>query len=207
MKPRWLALCGMAAPLLFIFTIVLGGLLRPGYSHLADTASELFAPGSPNKPLLDVLHTLFALLLTLFGLGLARFVRRQQGSNRIGLAGAILFLLAGLASITTATIFPQDPLGSTPTFAGRMHQNMSGVVALSTVASMLLLGTWFRRTGLWPRFWAYSLLTAVAVLVTGGLFMAAVGGPWMGLAERISAFAGFQWTFVLAWWMYSERRV
>jgi hypothetical protein len=49
MNRRLLFLCGMLAPCWFVFMTILGGAIRPGYSHLSDTVSELFAPGSPNK--------------------------------------------------------------------------------------------------------------------------------------------------------------
>jgi hypothetical protein len=47
---RLLYLCGMIAPLLFTFTAILGASLRPGYSRMLDTISELFSPGSPPQP-------------------------------------------------------------------------------------------------------------------------------------------------------------
>jgi hypothetical protein len=76
MNRRFLVLCGLIAPLLFIFTTILGGVMRPGYSHVSDTESELFSPGSPNKLILSALHTLFTVLLVLFGIGILNFVQR-----------------------------------------------------------------------------------------------------------------------------------
>lgn len=49
MKLRFQALCGMLAPLWFIAMTIFGGALRPGYSYVSNTISELFSPGSPNK--------------------------------------------------------------------------------------------------------------------------------------------------------------
>ena len=136
MNQRFLSLCGVLAPLLFVFMTLLGAAIRPGYSHLADTVSELFSPGSPNKPLLDTLHTIFAALLTLFGVGILQFVRRSRGSSRIGIIGASLYIAAGLVSVATATIYPQDPWGSPPTFPGQMHMTLTGVVALLSMLSI-----------------------------------------------------------------------
>jgi hypothetical protein len=59
MTRRLLFICGMVAPWWFVFMTILGSAIRPGYSHLSDTVSELFAPGSPNKAFLDVLHKIF----------------------------------------------------------------------------------------------------------------------------------------------------
>ncbi len=95
MKQRSLSMCGVIAPVLFVFITILGGAIRPGYSHLSDTVSELFSPESPNKLLLDTLHTMYALLLALFGAGMLRFVRRSERSRLIGIIGAWMFIAVG----------------------------------------------------------------------------------------------------------------
>ena len=205
MNQRFLSLCGVIAPVLFVFMTILGAAIRPGYSHVSDTVSELFSPGSPNKPLLDTLHTTFALLLTLFGIGVLQFVRRSGQSTLTGIIGASLYLTAGVLSIATATIFPQDPWGSPPTFAGQMHINLTGMVGLLSMLSILLLGLWFTRTKLFPGFGIYSLITAGIVILTAVFFMAMVGSPIMGLAERIPILVGFAWTFILARWMFTRQ--
>ena len=78
-------MCGVIAPVLFVFMTILGSAKRPGYSHISDTVSELFSPGSPNKILLDTLHTIYALLLTLFGIGVLQLVRGKKQSKPIGI--------------------------------------------------------------------------------------------------------------------------
>lgn len=202
MNQRLLSLCGVIAPVLFVAMTILGAAIRPGYSHMSDTVSELFSPGSPNKPLLDTLHTTFALLLTLFGIGVLQFVRRSGQSTLTGIIGASLYLTAGVLSIATATIFPQDPWGSPPTFAGQMHINLTGMVGLFSMLSILLLGLWFTRTKLFPGFGIYSLITVGIVILSVVFFMAMVGSPIMGLAERITILVGFAWTFIFARWMF-----
>ena len=201
MTQRFLSLCGMVAPLLFIVTAILGAALRPCYNHLADTISELFSPGSPNKALLD---TLFALLLTVFGVGILRYVRGSGHSTRTGVIGAWLYITMGLVSLTTATIFPQDAWGTPPTFPGRMHMIMTGVVGLLSMISISLLGTWFRRAKIFPGFGIYSYITVCLAVLAAGLFAASMGSPLMGLTERMAALVGFLWTFTLALWMYRE---
>jgi hypothetical membrane protein len=204
MKPRTLSLCGMIAPALFVFMTLLGGALRPGYSHISDTISELFSPGSPNKLLLDTLHTTFALLLTLFGIGMLQFVRGKEHSRRIGMVGAWLYIAMGLLSVTTATIFPQDPWGSPATFRGEMHIRLTGMVGLLSMLSMVLVGIWFNRARIFPGFGTYSFITVGLSLISAGYFAANMGTPIMGLTERIAALVGFLWTFILALWMYTH---
>ena len=197
----------MIAPVLFVFTTILGGAIRPGYSHISETVSELFSPGSPNKLLLDTLHTTFAILLVLFGIGILQFVQRSEQSSLQGITGAILYIVMGLVSVTTATIFPQDAWGSPPTFPGEMHKIMSGVVGLFSMLSMILIGTWLIRTRISPRFGTYSFVTVGVVILSTGFYIVTMGSPIMGLAERITILVGFMWTFILSWWMYSKKDI
>ena len=111
----------------------------------------------------------------------------------------------GLVSVTTATIFPQDAWGSPPTFPGEMHKIMSGVVGLFSMLSMILIGTWFIRTKIFPGFGTYSFVTVGVVILSTGFYIVTMGSPIMGLAERITILVGFMWTFILSYWMYSKR--
>jgi len=202
MNQRFLSMCGVIAPVLFVFIAILGGALRPGYSHISDTVSELFSPGSPNKLLLDTLHTIFALLLVLFGIGVLQLVRKSQQSKLIGIIGASMFIAMGLLSVSTATIFPQDARGSPPTFPGEMHKLMSGVLSLLSIFSMLLIGIWSNRAKIFPGFGTYSFITIGVIILSAGFFVAKLQSPIMGLAERITILVGFLWTFTLALKMF-----
>lgn len=198
MNRRFLYLCGLIAPVLFVFTTILGGAIRPGYSHVSDTVSELFSPGSPNRLLLSALHTLFTVLLVLFGIGILKFVQRNESSKRIGIFGASAFIAMGALNILTATIFPQDAWGSPSTFFGEMHITLSGVISILSIMYILLIGIWFHRTGISLNFRTYSIATVVAVVLAAAWFMASFGSPIMGLSERLTILVGFQWTFILA---------
>jgi hypothetical protein len=198
MDRRVFYLLGLFAPILFAFTAILGGALRPGYSHVTDTVSELFSPGSPNRLLLTVLHTLFAIFLSLFGFGLLQFVQSKGKSKRIGIVAASAFISVGILNILTATVFPQDAWGSTPTFFGEMHIILSGVISLLSILYMLLFGVWFHRAGIATFFRTYSMATVAAAVPTAGWFAASVGSPLMGISERAAILVGFQWTFLLA---------
>lgn len=199
---RLLYLCGMLAPPLFIFTALLGGALRPGYSHLADTVSELFSPGSPNKFLLDFLHTGYAILLILFGIGIRQFIRSRNPSSWPGRFGAWLYIIMGILSVGTATIFPQDPWGSPPTFAGEMHIILSGFLSVITILSMGLIGAWFNKIGLMPHIWKFTWVIIGLTILSAGFYISNLSTPIMGLTERITIIIGFSWTFILADWLY-----
>jgi hypothetical protein len=204
LKARVLPFCGVIAPLVFIFMTILGGAMRPGYSHIADTVSELMSPGSPNRLLLSTIFTIYALLIILFGGGMLQFVRRSSRSVRLGATAAMLYIAGGVINVTIATIFPQDPWGTTFTFPGMMHLILSGVIGLLQMSSMALFGIWLRRTGFSHGLGVYSLFTASAVLLMVAIFLGIAGTPLMGLAERSLIVVGLTWTFVTALWMISR---
>jgi hypothetical protein len=188
----------MISPVLFIFLTIIGGALRPGYSHVSDTISELFSPGSPNKLLLDILHTLTAILTAAFGVGILQYVRFSVNISLIGIIAAGMIIVMGLVNILTATLFPQDAWNTHPTFQGEMHKILAGALALLSILSTLMFGIWFQQAGVFPYFGVYSFVTVAILIITGGFAVIKLGGPIMGLTERITILVGLQWTFVLA---------
>jgi len=203
MDRRVYFVCGMLFPVMYIIMTILGGALRPGYSHISDTVSELFAPGAPNKPLLDILHIAYALLGILWGIGVLQFVRASEHSALTGVIGAGMIIAVGVVTVATATIFPQDAWGTPLTFPGQMHKILVlGVLLPFSILSTLLIGVWLKRAGIFPGFGTYSFVTVGAVVLLGAFSGVTMGTPLMGLAERLAVLAGFQWTFVLALKMF-----
>jgi hypothetical protein len=191
-------LCGMLVPLAYIVMYVIGGALRPGYSHISDSVSELLSPGSPNKSLLDILNLTFALLYTLFGIGVLLFVRGSEHNALIGRIGAVMIIAVGVASIGSG-IFPQDATGTPPTTPGRLHLIfVFGGQIPGAMLSTLLIGIWLKRAGIFPGFGIYSFISAGAIVLSGIFAGPTVGTPIMGLVERIAAFTVHQWVFILA---------
>jgi hypothetical membrane protein len=207
MKQRTLYWCGLVAPLLFVFMTILGGALRPGYSHIEDTVSELMSPGSPNRVLLSVIFTAYALLLICFGVGLLRFVGTSAQPARTAALGAWLFIAAGVINVSIATVFPQDPWGSPITFPGMMHFILSGVIGLLQLVAVFLLGIWLRRTGLSPALGAYSLVNTAALVISLAFFLKMTDTSMIGLAERIMILVGLAWTFIIARWMVDRNNL
>jgi hypothetical protein len=203
MNQNILSLCGVISPVLFVFMTVLGGVLRPGYSHISDTISELFSPGSPNKLLLDILHTTTAVLTIFFGIGVLLLVRGSEHTAPIGLIGAGMIITMGVVNVATATVYPQDAWDSPPTSKGQMHKILAGVLAILSIISTLLMGIWLNRTDLFPGFGTYSFITVGVLVLSGGFAITKLGSPIMGLTERITILAGMQWTFILALKIFS----
>ncbi|MEJ2758825.1 MAG: DUF998 domain-containing protein [Anaerolineales bacterium] len=198
MNQRIFYFFGLFAPILFVFTAILGGVLRPGYSHITNTVSELFSPGSPNRLFLTVLYLLFSVSLSLFGFGLLKYVQSIGKNIKIGGLAAYIFIFVGVLNIFTATVFPQDPWGTPTTFPGEMHMIVSGIISVFSLIYMLLFGIWFRQARGTKAFMVYCFATIAGSILSGVWFAISVGSPMMGIAERVAIFIGFQWTLILS---------
>ena len=59
MDTQFIYIAGMAIPAVYIFMYLLGGALRPGYSHIINSVSELLSPGAPNKGVLMTIQIVY----------------------------------------------------------------------------------------------------------------------------------------------------
>lgn len=196
---KLLMLCGMSAAIIYIGTVILGGLLRPGYSHISMAISELVADGAPNRPLLSSLFLLYNALLTVFGIGLFLKVNSQPGRKISGYVGSIALILVGMAGILMELVFAQEPGGTATTFAGTMHFVMAGVASLGTMIAVLGIGLWFRNIPEMKHYVVYSIISVAIIFVSGGLTGAAMANhsSLFGLIERITILTFTLWIFIV----------
>jgi hypothetical membrane protein len=193
---RWLALAGVVGPLFFVGVFTLAGFLRPGYSPIHQTVSDL-GVGS-NGWLLDSGTIITGLLLMAFAVDVAL-------SLRPGRRWLIMVLLAlhgfGLA---LAGIFTEAP--STLPF----HILAATIGLLSPVVAFLVLGLALRRDTQW-RTWGIafliaSLATLVLLFVMGWVFTP--GTPLTplqlgGLMERVVLIEIEVWYVALGWRLFA----
>ncbi len=186
---------GIAAPLLYVVTVVLGGVLRPGYDHLSMAVSELIESGAPNLLLLVILLGVYNLLL--IGFAWAEGMNLRGEGAGLAIAGCVILAVVGLLGLAVAILFPMDPRGAPASVQGILHLVLSGVISVSSILLILFIGFGLKRGG---GFWIYSLISALAVIGTGvyAALSAAQGSPLMGLAERLTIGCFLQWVFVFA---------
>ena len=196
---KLLLLSGMLAAVVYAGTVILGGLIRPGYSHLSEAISELVAEGAPNRSLLSSLFLIYNLLLSAFGLGIFLKTKDQPRGQKSGYLGSLALVLVGMAGISMELAFPQDPGGIPTTFAGTMHLIMAGVASLGTMIGVLMLGLWFRNFSDLNGLAAYSIVSAAVIFISGGLTAAAMANnfPFFGILQRITIGAFILWLFVV----------
>jgi len=196
---KLLMLCGVFAAIIYVGTVILGGWLRPGYSHISMAISELVADDAPNRPLLSSLFLLYNALLTVFGIGLFIKVNSQSGRKMSGIIGSIALVLVGMAGILMELVFAQEAGGTATTFAGIMHFVMAGVASLGTMVALLGIGLWFRNIPGMKSYVLYSIISVVIIFVSGGSSVPAMANhsPLFGLIERITIFTFTLWLFVV----------
>ncbi len=201
MRDRILMICGMLAPAVYVVTVIVGGLLRPGYSQLSQYVSELIEAGAPNKALLDPLFAVYNVLTLLFGLGLFRVVRlTPAGRGKAeGTLGALFLIAEGVFGLLTV-FFPQDPIGAPVTSSGTMHILLASLSSLTTMLAMLFTGLWFLNAVGLRRDAVYSFASLAVVFISGGMAASTISHPlpFSGLLERITIGGFLQWMFVIA---------
>jgi hypothetical membrane protein len=91
-------LCGMLAPVVYVIAVIIGGVLRLGYSHKSQFVSELLEVGAPNKSLLNPLFALYNLLTIAFGIRLfTRVHAMSENKGKLsGSPGALMLVAEGI---------------------------------------------------------------------------------------------------------------
>jgi hypothetical protein len=200
---KLLMLCGVFAAVIYVGTVILGGWLRPGYSHISMAISELVADGAPNRSLLSSLFLLYNVLLSIFGLGLFLKANIRSRGRVSGVVGSLALILVGLAGILMELVFAQEPGGTATTFAGTMHFVMAGVASLGTMVAVLGIELWFRNFPELKGYVLYSMVSVAIIFISGGSSAVAMANhsPLFGLIERITIFTFTLWVSVVGWKM------
>lgn len=201
---RWLALLGgVVNPIAFVLAYTVAGALRPGYSPIHQSISDL-GTGRYGR-VMDIIAATHGLLLIVFAVGFAMVITPVLGPGLRRLATALL-ALRGLAGISTA-LFTE----AAATVA--IHSSATIVALLSMLSSFLVLGLGLRRDARWRRYGIYSLAAAAAtVLLAAVMFWLfnprspAAPTHLGGLAERLMSIETLAWYVVFGWRLFREGR-
>ena len=193
---RTLLLCGIAAPVIYVITVIVGAALRHDYSHIVNAVSELLSNGAPNKAILDIIFNIYNALLLAFAIGGYSVLKNAPRLCRIAMG---IFIGIQILSFSWG-FFPMDPLGAQATFAGTMHNILGGLVAFATILMPLLMGLGLRRVDGFQNYVAYSFISSAIIFVSGltGVILAGQDIHLFGLFERITIGSYELWIFVTA---------
>jgi len=186
---RVTAIGGLAAPVLYIGSTVLGGAVVPGYSHIRDSVSSLTSVGTPHRLWLALGFTAYNVAL---GLTAAGLLRKSRPSRAATWAGWLLAASAA-AGILMLEPFTEDPVGTPLTPFGIGHIVLVAVSAFGIVIATFLYAWAWRNDPRWRPLVRLSWIIGVVVLVTGGIGSAAITTPVFGLLERLTPLALLTW--------------
>ncbi|HEX6288767.1 MAG TPA: DUF998 domain-containing protein [Herpetosiphonaceae bacterium] len=193
--------CGIIASVWWVAMDVVGSLRYPGYSYIDQTISELGAEGAPTRAFMTVLSGIpYFVLMIAFGIGIwiTAGGRRTQRITAALLIGEVVWGFVGGLAFPMAT--REVIAAGQDTLRNQMHAwygiGMPIFFVLAIAFGSRLFGT---------RFWYFSYATILVMLVGGllvGLQTSALTvnqpTPWLGVEERMNAYASLLWFAVLA---------
>ncbi|MBN1525483.1 MAG: DUF998 domain-containing protein [Spirochaetales bacterium] len=183
---------GMSAPIVYLATVLIGGILNSGYNHIYNSVSELTMTGAPNSIILFIMFGIYNLLLVLFGfMGMIYLAR---------LSIRTVFLLLGICGLLGIVMLAagQDPRGQEFSAGGVLHIIAAGITALLSIITPIVAGVSKRNITGMGVYIKISFMLAVFIFVSGGLTSVAFGSGWPsgGLMERFTIGFFLLWVFI-----------
>lgn len=190
---RFLAICGIIAPIIFTIILMIASLLRSDYSHLINFVSELGAVGAPYAIIQRINFVLTGILIVAFTFGLHRGIGDGKGS----IIGPLLVAIFGLSSVMSG-IFSTDTI-QPGSFSDIMHSMSSAIGSVAAIIAFFIISERLEKDILWRPYQSFSIviaIVAIIVSVVGAGILGAVGTP--GLGQRLFLAVLFLWIEVMA---------
>jgi uncharacterized protein DUF998 len=193
-----LLVCGVLSSLLYVGTDIAAAMRWDGYSYAGQFISELMSIEAPTRPFVVRLFFAYGVLATAFGVG----VVMSAGTDRKLRAAGWLVVAYALVGYMGLLLFPMHLRG---TFRSMMATDVMHVVMTSVIVLLTFSFIGFGASAGGRAFRRYSIGTIVLLLVCGVLIgletprmKALLPTPWLGLEERLTAYASMLWLLVLA---------
>jgi hypothetical membrane protein len=203
---RWLAVGGLAGPVLFVLTFTVAGVLRPGYSPVDQAISDLGV--GDNAWLVNGSLVILGLAPVGFAIGFFRTFR-PLASTAFRFVTAALLASVGIGYAVAGIFDETNPLhwqlGATLVYGG-------------AILGFLLAGMLLRREQAWRGWGTLSLLASLATLVLVGLTFytfsfytftpgdASPDGQLGGLMERVLFVEILAWYAAVGWRLFRGSR-
>jgi hypothetical protein len=201
MVRKFLLGCGVAAAVWWVAMDVVGSLRYPGYSYRDWTISELSAQGSPVRTFMTLASGIpYTALLIAFGVG----IWKAAGGSRAGRATGAVVVAEAVWGCVGGLAFPMATRAAMAASQDTPRNQMHLWYGIGMpVLFMLAIGFGSRLLGRGFRYYSYATILAMLVfgLVQGlraGALAANAPTPWMGVEERVCAYAPMLWFVVLA---------
>lgn len=202
--------CGIVGSVWWVAIDVIGSLRYEGYSYADQTISELSAQGAPTRLFMMIVSGIpYVVLMTAFGIGVwatGAKSRVQRITGAFVVAEVMWGFIGGLA-------FPMAPRDVIAAGEDTLRNQMHAWYGIGMpVLFVLTIGFGSRLLGKRFRYFSYG---TVAAMLLFGLLMGLQNGaltanestPWMGVEERVTAYAPMLWMAVLAGGLLHEQGV
>jgi hypothetical membrane protein len=108
---------GIIAPVFFTIAVIILGAIKPEYSHIYHTMSELGETGAVTAQSAAIVFIVTGLMIT--GFGYAVHVGLRQDDKRVWTG--VMILLYGLLDFVGSGVFPVDAGGTADTLVSTIH--------------------------------------------------------------------------------------
>jgi hypothetical membrane protein len=195
----------MATGIVYLLGDIIGGIITPNYSYIANAVSELIQSGAENRILLSLFLFVHAVLIILFAIGI--LLRHPYKKTKLTFIGGILLLVVGIGHSLSSTIFPMDPVGAEMTFPCIMHLVLVGITVVFILFSIPMIGQGLYRYKNWKSFRLFTFICLPVMVLAGVLspVVIANGIEVMGVTERITGYTFYLWIFMLAYRLIKEQ--
>jgi len=196
MLRKLLLACGALSSLVYIGADLAAAFLYPDHhSFVAQAVSELTAVGAPTRAVVGPMFLVYNLLVVAFAVGLWTSVRDDRLRVTAAFVGGI-----GFIGLVAAPFADMNPRGSAFAFNDMLHIALTTAIVLCIFGGVMFAAAAFGR-----RFFAYSVMTLLALAVFGVLagmqgvqLASGQATPWLGVLERFHIGAYLLWMAVLA---------
>lgn len=189
-------LLGISAFVIFWAASFIFGALRPGYSYIINTVSELGAIGTTHAILWNIFGFIVpGLFLAVTGGVFAQSVRNEK-SRAINFS-CLLLVLAGIA-VAGQGIIPAEMVNGVAvvtSFHTRGHLISSLISGIAWIIGVLLLVKPMKRSPEWQGWHIVSIVTVILMLIASFTLRSVLPG---GLAQRAGDMIFFAWYILIS---------
>lgn len=201
---------GIIAPILFVVTFIVTGMLRGGYDPVKMYVSALSL--GVGGWVQELNFIVLGVLLLLFTYGL----QGEFASGKASKGGIILLAIMGVLFIISGP-FVMDPMG-TPTHQvtvhGIIHGLAGGIIFILMPITCFVFMRRFREDLNWRSFYGWTLVLGIVVALAVVMLTAVSKSPslqttfqdWLGLIQRFIIIPFMAWLFLFGVWLSRKLR-
>jgi len=192
---RYLAICGILAPLAATAFVLAGALVTPGYDHILNTISQLSAIDAPHPEWMNTGFILYGSLMIGLSFAVRKCLAPRTGTTIVWL----MIIIHGVGVILTA-VFPYNAAitEGIHSLKDAAHHLVSIVACVAFIVGMLVMARMVWAETAW---YGVTRLSLLAIGVVSILFVFSLI-PFFrdvnGLMQKISALAMFIYIEALA---------